>query len=478
LRNPFRHVIELRSSFALLIIFAIAVALAGCAHSSSYRSSFDVRDFGAAGDGKSLDTASLQRAIEACAASGGRRVVIPRGAYLTGTVRLRSNVTLQIEPGAKIIGTQDLREYKAFTPPADSNLPETPWHRAVILGDGVENVIITGGGTISGGNVTDPQGEENIRGPHAVLFGNAKNVSVRGVTIEDAGNYALLFERCEGIDVHGLKVTGGYDGVHLRGTRDRPCRRVRITDCELYTGDDSVAGWYWDDVVIARCVMNSASNGLRLFGPARNVDMHHCRMFGPGRYEWRTSKLLRHKNMAAGLCIQPSAWGDTPGAVDDVRISSVTMDLVATPLHLANKSPSSIGRVTIDKLTATNVYRAAMSVESWSDTPIERVEIRNSNIEFTGGFGPVLSDPAGAVMAMLSNAASANVQAPGNNFRPLPCWGLYARNVSTLKLQNLRLTVANKDQRPAMIFDGVDKIAMDGRTLESALGRPLILQNR
>ena len=122
-----------------------------------------------------------------------------------------------------------------------------------------------------------------------MLFGNSKNITIRDISIRDAGNYAVLLEFTSHVEVRGVKITGGYDGVHFRGWKDDPCRDVSITDCEFYTGDDCIAGWYWQDTLIDRCVLNSSCNGIRLFGPAKNLIIHNCLFFGPGRYEWRTA---------------------------------------------------------------------------------------------------------------------------------------------------------------------------------------------
>src|SRR5581483_1597235 len=301
-----------RAALAFLILGAV-LSLRAVAIGSS---TFNVRDFGAAGDGKALDTLPLNKAIQACAVAGGGRVLVPAGKYLTGTVLLKSNVTLFLDAGAEIIGTRDLDQYQNFTPPRGTHLPANPhWHRALVLADAAENVTIAGGGVINGNNVFDPGGEEHVRGPHTLLFGNCNNVTLRDISIRDSGNYAVLLEFTSHMDVRGVKITGGWDGVDFRGWKDKPCRDVSITDCQFFTGDDCVAGWYWQDTLIDHCVMNSASNGVRLFGPAKHLILHDCLFFGPGRYEWRTSGLLHHKNMAAGVCIQPSAWAPTEGTV-------------------------------------------------------------------------------------------------------------------------------------------------------------------
>jgi hypothetical protein len=392
-------------------------------------------------------------------------VVVSAGKYLTGTVRLRSNVTLQLDTGAALIGTADLDRYEHFTPPPDGPLVggSTRWHRALVLAADAENVAITGAGIIDGAKVADRLGEEGVRGPHAVLFGNCRNVTVSGVTIKDAGNYALLMEFTSGVRVRGIKVTGGYDGVHMRGWQGRPCRDVRISDCEFYTGDDCVAGWYWDDVRVERCTLNSSCNGVRLFGPARHVVVSDCRFFGPGKYPWRTPPSpLRWTNMASGISVQPSAWGDMPGEVDDLHIADVDMRDVAAPVHVVAKPSSTIGHVTVERLSASGVYRAAMSFESWTGEPIGRVDLRDVTIRYAGrSTAAMWSNPIEAARTLLAATRPEGVRPPGEDSRPLPAWGFYARHVRMLHLDNVQLSIEPADARPTMLLDDVDTLESD-----------------
>ena len=426
---------------------------------------FNVRDHGAAGDGTTHDTAALNKTIEACAAAGGGQVLVPAGKYLTGTVHLKSNVTLNLDAGAEIVGTSDLEQYQNFTPPGETPLASRHrWHRALVLGVGVENVTITGRGTINGNKVFDGRGEERMRGPHAVLFGNSKNVTIRDVSIVDAANYAVMLEFTSRVEVRGVKITGGWDGVHFRGWKDNPCRDVSITDCEFYTGDDCVAGWYWEDTLIARCVINSSCNGIRLIGPAKNLVIHDCLFYGPGKFEHRTSRDKHRNNMLAGLCLQPGAWDRTEGVLDGVKVSNLTMHDVTTPLHFSVKEGNTVGRVTVDRLTATGAYRAAASIESWAKEPIGHVTLRDVSMEFTGGG--------------TAEQAKAEVKSPGVDARPLPAWGLYARNVGRLDLENVRLTVAKDDARPVMIANDVGMLVLDGFWFpRGAGGEPFVLKD-
>jgi Pectate lyase superfamily protein len=444
-------------AFLLLVLLALPAAAAETAV-------FNVRDRGAVGDSKTLDTAAINHAIEACSAAGGGQVLFPPGNYLTGTVQLKSNVTLLLDAGASIIGTTELDQYRNFTPPADTPLADRlRWHRALILGDGVENVTITGRGVIDGNKVPDPRGEERMRGPHAVLLGNSKHVTIRDVSIRDAANYAVMLELTSDVEIRGVKITGGWDGVHFRGWKDQPCRDIRITDCEFSTGDDCIAGWYWQDTLIDRCVINSSCNGIRLIGPANKLIIHDCLFFGPGRYEHRTSREKHRTNMLAGLCLQPGAWGSTEGSVDDVHVSDVVMHDVASPLHLSATKGNRIGRVTVDRLTATGAYRAAASVESWADEAIEHVSLSDVSMTFV----------AGSREAQVAEGASK----PGVDVRSLPAWGLYARNVNNLELDNVRLRVDGDDRRPAFLAEGVRSLDVDRLELPSRATQPLLFRD-
>lgn len=410
--------------------------------------SVNVRDHGAVGDGKTHDTASLNKAVEAAAAAGGGQVFFPPGRYLTGTIHLKSHVTLMLDAGAEIVGTSDLDQYQNFNPPKATPLADrTRWHRALILGVDVENVAIMGKGIVNGNKVFDPRGEERMRGPHTILLGNSRGVVIRDISIRDSANYAVMLEFTSQVEVRGVKITGGWDGIHFRGWKDNPCRDISITDCEFYTGDDCIAGWFWENTLIARCIINSSCNGIRLIGPARGLVMHDLLFFGPGRYEHRTSREQKRTNMLAGLCLQPGAWDRTEGVLDDVQISQVTMHNVTTPLHLSLKPGNTAGRITIDRLTATGAYRAAASIESWAQEPIDTVVLRDVSMEFTGGGTP--------------EQARMEVRSPGVDARPLPAWGVYARNVRNLIVENVRLTLQKEDARPAIRAEQVQAMTID-----------------
>ncbi len=431
-------------------------------HSSSSRT-FNVRDYGATGDGTTLDTVSLNQAIEACSKAGGGEVLVPAGRYLSGTIHLRSHVSLLLGAGARLVGTTNLLQYEQPAVPAF--MPEAKWgkwHRALLVAEGAEDVEIAGPGVIDGNKVFDPTGEEHMRGPHTLVFVDCRRFTVRDVSIVDAANYAIFFQISDDVDIRNVQITGGWDGVHFRGAPDRWCHNVRITDCRFATGDDSIAGRYWDTVVISGCTLNSACNGIRLIGPATHLLVSSCLFYGPGQRVHRTSN---RANMLSGIILQPGAWDRTEGLLDEVFIANNVMRDVASPVTIWTKPGNPVGKVTVSGLDATGVYRAPFSAESWSSLPITNVILRNISVEFAGGG--------------TAEQARQTVKGPGVDARVLPAWGVYARNVENLTLEDVRLSVARSDFRPVVAAEGVQRLNLDGFRFTHVTGvaEPLAVTN-
>jgi parallel beta helix pectate lyase-like protein len=430
---------------------------------ASAQRTFDIREYHQAADDPTLDTAAINRAIDACAAAGGGQVLIPPGRYVSGTIHLKSHVTLFLTAGATLVGTTNLSLYE---PPAvPSFMPEAKWgkwHRGLLVSDGAEDITICGQGTIDGRKVFDPTGEEHMRGPHAIIFADCRRFTIRDISIIDAANYAIFFQASDDIDIRNVKITGGWDGVHFRGAPGHWCHNVNIINCEFYTGDDSIAGRYWDNTVISGCIINSSCNGIRLIGPATRLLVNNCLFYGPGQRPHRTGG---RTNMLSGIILQPGAWDKTEGPLDDVLLANNTMRDVASPVTIWTKPGNPVGRITVAGLNATSVYRSALSVESWSDAPIKNVVVRNASIEFLGGGK--------------AEQATQPVRGPGVDARPLPSWGIYARNVEQLTLQDVRLSLSNDDLRPVLLADGVQHLTLDNFKFPEipTVSQPLVTTN-
>ncbi len=167
---------------ALLAGAALGAEAAGSPGSGAARRTFDICDYGARGDGATLDTGAINQAIGACAEAGGGQVLFPPGRYLSGTVHLRSHVTLFFCAGATLSGTTNLALYQR--PEVPPFMPEARWgnwHRGLLVGQDAEDITIAGQGVIDGGKVFDPAGEEHMRGPHTITFVNCRRFTLRDV---------------------------------------------------------------------------------------------------------------------------------------------------------------------------------------------------------------------------------------------------------------------------------------------------------
>ena len=264
---------------------------------------YNITDFGAKPNGM-LCTKQIQDAIDKCFLSGGGEVVVPCGRFLTGGIRLRSNVTLHLMSGAALVGSIDPEDYFAYlddkiepvseeerTKKVDTALPMAEsvsvytysrWNNAVIRAINAENVAIIGekDSYIDGQNCYDEQGEEGYRGPHGINMWFCKNIKLSGYTIVDSGNWAHAIQNSQSIEVKNVTVLGGHDGFDIR-----TCDNVTVEDCTFMTGDDAIAGFDNIDVTVRNCTLNTSCSAFRFGGT--NVLIENCITVAPNKYGFR-----------------------------------------------------------------------------------------------------------------------------------------------------------------------------------------------
>ena len=196
---------------------------------------YNIRSFGAEGDGTTLDSPAINKAIETCSSNGGGTILVPPGVYLSGTIHLKSNIIFNIEAGATILGSSNISDYQGIQDVERKG--RSQWYAAILVGDKISNIEISGHGIIDGNNVFNPEGEEEMRGPHAICFNKSDEITIRDIFVKDASNYAHIMEGCTNGTIRGVRVSGGWDGIDLFN-----CKNFLITDCQFTTGDDCVAG--------------------------------------------------------------------------------------------------------------------------------------------------------------------------------------------------------------------------------------------
>lgn len=329
---------------------------------------YDITNYGAKANVDTLQTEKIQKAIDECFLQGGGTIKVPKGVYLTGGIRLRSNCHLHLESGATLKGSRNPEDYFSYLhdetePILDNEITDKPWtpceaawggrdiekiksrdytfmrvaggrwNNALIRAINAENISITGekDSYLDGSDCFDEIGEERYRGPHCINLHNCKNVSLSGYTVKDSANWAHAVFFSKNIEVENVCILAGHDGVHVTG-----CENVNIKNCEFFTGDDCVAGIANTNVLVEGCTLNSACSALRFGGT--NVFVTKCNIYGPCKYLFRGSlsdeekrsgakpKLEGHRNnMLSAFTYYSDYSVDIPNEPGNIVISDCTI---------------------------------------------------------------------------------------------------------------------------------------------------------
>ncbi len=287
----------------------------------------DARAFGAIGDGQAKDTQALQRAVQACSADDGGTVVLSHGTFLSGTIVLRSHVTLRIEKDATLLGSRDDADYPALAPPTVNTQLDDCRH-ALVYAVGVTDVRIAGGGTIDGnGDVDKWRGMARREGerPMAIFTALSNHVAIEGVTVRNAATWGVVNMEVEHLVIRGITVDSPHgpthDGIDVVDGHD-----VLIEDDTIDAGDDGIclksgSPGGLSDVVVRRNHVRGAgvANGLKL-GTAS---------VGPMRHIVFEDVAIEHAQ-AAAMAVESVDGGE----VSDVSFRRITLSDVGTPLFM------------------------------------------------------------------------------------------------------------------------------------------------
>jgi len=227
-------------------------------------------------DRDQLITTDIQQAIDSCGKVGGGIVRFPAGKYISGTIELKSNVTLIFEKDAVLTGSDKYSDYR---------------NDAFIFGKDLTGIRIEGSGIIDGVDCYNPNGEEGFRGPHCIKLINCKTIVLKQFTIRNSANWAVNCRYCSNAEITGVTIKGGHDGIHTRF-----CSGFVISDCDIRTGDDAFAGNDNSNFIVSGCKINSSCNGFRM--GCMNLKVLHCTIWGPGEY---MHKIQKRNNMLSAF---------------------------------------------------------------------------------------------------------------------------------------------------------------------------------
>lgn len=341
----------MRAAVLSLLATAVSVVFAG---------DFNVRDFGAKGDGESKDTAALQKAIDKCSTAGGGRVVLPAGTYLCGSVYIKSGVELHLEKGAAILGSPDLSDYcdMAAYPQNWGSKTEGWGPQHLLLAIEQKNVAITGAGTVDGNGRAffDMSGPRYVgttawrwgaygagakgRPGQTIVFVESEGVRVEGVTFRDMTCWSCLFHGCANVKVKNVTVRNDIRHLNTDGFDVDSCRDVEISGCDIETGDDAFA------------VRGSPSRLKNKDKACEDVYIHDCRgrvsacgvRVGVGQGAIRRVRFENLEFVDAGTGLQVQCcYGSARGGVSisDVVFKNVLLSSVVTGISVTGGTEGS-----------------------------------------------------------------------------------------------------------------------------------------
>ena len=438
----------------------------------------DVRAFGAKGDGSTLDTAAINRAIEAAAASGGGTISFPAGSYLSYSIRLHSNVTLYLGPGATIVAADPPPPGAAGYDPPEPNASDmyqdfghSHWHNSLIWGESIENFSILGPGRIWGKGLSRGGGDGVLPagvGNKAISLKNCHNVTLRDFSVLHGGHFAILATGVDNLTVDNLLIDTNRDAIDVDC-----CRNVRISNCSVNSPwDDGIClknsyglGFArpTDHVTVSNCyVTGGYEEGTLLHGTYKRLppDSHAARN---GRIKLGTESNGGFRNIAISNCVIDDCRGIALESVDgalleDISISNITMrDIVDVPLFLrlgsrmrgpAGTPVGELRRVNISNIVVSNcASRQASIITGIPGHSIEDVRLSNIIVRHRGG--GTKED------AMIQPPEIENDYPDPNRFGPMPAHGFFIRHVNNISMRDVEVKYAKDDFRPALLLDDV-----------------------
>jgi len=444
---------------------------------SSVKEMYNVLDYGAKGDGKTLDSPSINKAIDEAASKGGGTVYFPAGTYLSVSIRLKSDISLYVGQGATILAASALDGYKYD--PAEPNVwgdslqyqdfGHSHWHNSLIWGENLQNISILGPGVIYGkGLLRGGNSAQDGSGNKSISLKWCRNVIIRDVSILMGGWFAILATGVDNLTIDNLKIDTNRDGMDIDC-----CVNVRISNCFVNSPQDDgicLKSCYGlgvaratENVTITNCQVSGFVAGSLLDGTYKR-DENRGGNGGPtGRIKFGTESNGGFKNITISNCVFDYCRGLALEAVDgalleDITITNITMrDIVNAPIFLRlgermrgpkDAAVGEIRRVMISNITVYNADpKTGVIISGDPGHDIKDIRLSNIKIYYKGG----------------GTAEQAVREVPGFEkeypepfrFGILPSYGFFIRHVDGIQLNNIEVSFMENDLRPAFVLDDV-----------------------
>jgi polygalacturonase len=473
---------------------------------------FLITNYGSRADGKTLNTIAIQKAIDAAFKNKGGRVVFPKGIFLSGSIILKSNVTLYFEEGSVLLGSTNPKDYvnmafegRPISPKKDDNS-----QMALILAHKANNIALKGKGTIDGqglklalnidslhhaGVSIDPKyslrrnrPNETMR-PKLFRFSQCDTVLVEGLKAGEASCWGLSFELCTNLTLDNLTIVNrsywNNDGIDITD-----CKNVKVVNCDINAADDGIClksyypGYYNDSVYIANCTIRSSASAIKFgtasFGGFKNVTIKDIKVYDTFRSAIAIESVdggvienidvsnINAVNTGNAIFIRlGQRSGDKAGSIKNVSIKNIKVqvpfgrpdsnyDLRGPEVDFFHNSfPSSI-----------------VGLEGYA---VENVVLENIEINYPGRASKGM---AYIPLSRLNQVPEAVKDYPEfSMFGELPAYGFYVRHVNGISMKNIKLTLDDSDFRPAFVFDDVQNLKMKTINLPQEKHKQIIFKD-
>ena len=502
-----------RRAFTLGMGAAFALAALPVRATGALRTFHDVRDYGARGDGKAIDSNAINKAIEAASRAGGGTVVVPPGRYLCFSIRLKDDITLLLSSGSVLIAADPETHGAHYDLPEGAQEEQfndfgvVHQHPSLIYGDGVRNVAVIGKGLIHGlgldregpgprwhgvagwkspraqgltpeaARLLDPKEQaQQGRGHKAIGLKGCRNVLLRDFAILQGGHFAVYVLGCSNVTIDNITVDTDRDGIDIDC-----CQNVRVSNCIVNAPKDNAivlkSSWGMDrrimceDVTVIGCKTSGYLLGSVLDGSYQKSPYVSTDKVGVlGRIKLGTDSIGGFRNVLITDCTCENSRGLQLGAIDggtleDVTFSNITMrNPVNHPLFVRlsarQRAPEGapVGTVRRVRFADINVSgadgRYPCGIVGIPDKAIDDVSLQGVHVACTGG-------------GTAEDAARVPPERRTSSLEPsfmgtLPAFGLYVRHARNIAAKDVTFTAEKSDARPAILLDDVAGAQIDG----------------
>ena len=449
------------------LLWALMAALPTLANSS-----YNVMDFGAVGDGKTLDHTAINRAIEKAVENGGGQVVVPAGKFLCGSIHLKSNIDLHLMTGAVIVAAPS--HMKAYDESEVFGFPEyqdgghTYFHNSLIWAEGQHDISITGRGMIDGEGLTrkDTEKAGNVQGgsigtgDKSIALKLCRNVLIRDITIYRGGHFAIITTGCDLLTIDNVTIDTNRDGIDIDC-----CKYVTVSNTKVNTpSDDAIVlkssyalkkAVSTEHVAITNCIVTGYKLGSLLDGTYVPEKVNWvC-----GRIKLGTESNGGYRNIAISNCT--CMWSSglafeevDQGRMENISVSNITMEHVHHyPIYITTgcrnrgpkevTAPSYAANISISNVTVMDADSlAGIIITGMPGVPLQNVSLSNIYVQYRGGGHKVSSE---------YREQSTHYPEP-RWAGPTPAYGLFARHVDGLFLSDIHFETITPDERPDIML--------------------------